>query len=330
MPRYCSVKTCRNRGGNACRQDNERISFYPFPLQDKPRLQEWVNNMNREDWTPSRHQYLCNEHFTDDCFDIRWGIRYLKNTAIPNIFPSTGEDGKKTITIKRSNRSLNEAAGFHCSLKSPLVLGKTGEKVQSSSTNVVAEERDMISEQPSVWDMGISCHSNFSDSEWSITSETGLPEASHFALSQCSERLSEEQTDLAVTTSCCETSEVSCAGETNMEETVVPAQPGQPFNFVPVEMIEDEHTSGFLREPLEGEVSLVCEHSYCRPDTDKDQLWSKILSLHAKILELDRREEKTVTKMHALETEISLLKRDGAVFQEKQKVLEDYIISMLL
>lgn len=60
-----------------------------FPLQDKSRLQKWVSNMKREQWTPSRHQYLCSEHFTADCFDIRWGIRYLKNTAIPTIFPSS-------------------------------------------------------------------------------------------------------------------------------------------------------------------------------------------------------------------------------------------------
>lgn len=185
MPRYCAVKGCRNRGGTASRQDNKRISFYPyvfcflsavslefkylfsfcyhsvkdniscracekstvmscqqydvchvvppwykgrpigecgvmimleiltfkwhryskpwrvsvsnqtftflqrFPLQDKPRLQKWVDNMKRREWTPSRHQYLCSEHFTEDCFDIRWGIRYLKNTAIPTVFPPT-------------------------------------------------------------------------------------------------------------------------------------------------------------------------------------------------------------------------------------------------
>lgn len=62
-----------------------------FPLLDKPRLQKWVDNMRREEWTPSRHQYLCSEHFTEDCFDIRWGIRYLKNTAIPTVFPSVEE-----------------------------------------------------------------------------------------------------------------------------------------------------------------------------------------------------------------------------------------------
>lgn len=64
------------------------LLLHSFPLQDKTRLQKWVNNMRRGEWTPSRHQYLCSEHFTEDCFDIRWGIRYLKNTAIPTLFPS--------------------------------------------------------------------------------------------------------------------------------------------------------------------------------------------------------------------------------------------------
>lgn len=67
------------------------IFLQRFPIQDKPRLQIWVDNMKREEWTPSRHQYLCSEHFTEDCFDIRWGIRYLKNRAIPTIFPAADD-----------------------------------------------------------------------------------------------------------------------------------------------------------------------------------------------------------------------------------------------
>ncbi|KAM9705021.1 LOW QUALITY PROTEIN: THAP domain-containing protein 5-like [Menidia menidia] len=90
MPRYCTVKFSRNRGGTSLRQDNRKISFYQFPLQDKPRLQKWVENMRREDWTPSR-QYLCSEHYTESCVDIRLGIRYLKNTAVPTIFPAVDD-----------------------------------------------------------------------------------------------------------------------------------------------------------------------------------------------------------------------------------------------
>ncbi|XP_019129979.2 THAP domain-containing protein 5 [Larimichthys crocea] len=328
MPRYCAVKVCRNRGGTASRQDNKRISFYPFPLQDKPRLQKWVDNMKREEWTPSRHQYLCSEHFTEDCFDIRWGIRYLKNTAIPTVFPSCEEDGeKKDAAIKRSPKVKStildidtEPTGFDSPLsKRPLILSRACKKVQSSATNNVAEHTEVISEPPLASDTGISSHS-----------EIQYAAASCHTLSPCVEPLSEEQADSTVTVLCCETLGPFSDGE--VDAAALQAALRQAFSFVPVEMVKDETTGCFSEErgPGVGEHISAYEHSYCRPDTDKDHLWSKILSLHAKILELDRREESTVSKIRALETEISLLKKDGAVFKEKQKVLEDYISSVLL
>ena len=135
-----------------------------------------------------------------------------------------------------------------------------------------------------------------------------------------------------MTVLCCESLGPFADGDENVDAAALQAALGQAFSFVPVEMVKDEATDCFLEEtgPSEGEHISVYEHSYCRPDTDKDQLWSKILSLHAKILELDSREESTVSKIRALETEVALLKRDGAVFKEKQKILEDYISSMLL
>ncbi|XP_035532053.1 THAP domain-containing protein 5-like [Morone saxatilis] len=345
MPRYCAVKVCRNRGGNASRQDNKRISFYPFPLQDKPRLQKWVNNMGREEWTPSRHQYLCSEHFTEDCFDIRWGIRYLKNTAIPTIFPSTEDDGeKKVTTFKRSPKAKPRTididmkpTGIDFPLSNrPLILSRTCRKVHLSTTNsTVAEHTEVIFEPPLVSDTDISCHSNLSEMRTAaceIRGDTGIPTASCLALSSCIGPNSEEQADSTVTVLCCETLGPFSDGEANVDSAALQAALGQAFSFVPVEMVTDQPTGCFLEEtgPAEGEHISVYEHSYCRPDTDKDQLWSKILSLHAKILELDRREESTVAKIHDLETEIALLKRDGAAFKEKQKVLEDYISSVLL
>uniref|UniRef100_A0A3Q0SB41 THAP domain-containing protein 5 n=1 Tax=Amphilophus citrinellus TaxID=61819 RepID=A0A3Q0SB41_AMPCI len=357
MPRYCAVRVCRNRGGTASRQD-KRISFYPFPLQDKPRLQEWVNNMKREEWTPSRHQYLCSEHFTEDCFDIRWGIRYLKNTAIPTIFPSAedvwssqkkmmtllqhlrsflsitcllchgllifcdflnlifltfyllSQDGeKKAANIKRSPKAKTsisdtdpELTGFNSpvSKKKPLILSKTCKEIQSTTTNDTAEEHtEVLFELPVVLD-------------------------SHLGLSA--------QAESTVTVLCCEPGSFS-DGEANMDAAAFQAVLGQAFSFVPMELVKDPTTGCFFKESRatdEEENISVYEHSYCRPDTDKDQLWRKILSLHAKILELDRREESTVAKIRALEHEIALLKRDGAVFKEKQKVLEDCISSVLI
>lgn len=211
--------------------------------------------------------------------------------------------------------------------KKPLILSKTCTKLQSSTTNTSAvEHTDVVVELPVLSDPSFSCYTNQSEVETpahEVPGDDGMPIASCLALSPCSERHSEELADSTVTVLCCESLGPFSNGEANVDAAALQAALGQAFSFVPVEIVKDQ--------PLgEGEHISVYEHSYCRPDTDKDQLWSKILSLHTKILELDRREESTVAKIHALETEIALLKRDGAAFKEKQKVLEDYISSMLL
>lgn len=180
-------------------------------------------------------------------------------------------------------------------------------------------------------DTSFSCYTNKSEIQTparEVPGDSEMPKASCLPLSPCSEPHSEELTDSTVTVLCCESLGPLSNGEANVDVAALQAALGQAFSFVPVEIVKDQT----LEEegPSEGEHISVYEHSYCRPDTDKDQLWSKILSLHTKILELDRREESTVAKIHALETEIALLKRDGAVFKEKQKVLEGYISSMLL
>ncbi|KAM7412661.1 hypothetical protein PAMA_020168 [Pampus argenteus] len=82
MPKYCSVPSCRSDSGSG----GDRRSFYKFPLQDPERLQQWLGNMGRENWVPSRHQYICHEHFAPSCFKVRWGIRYLESDAVPTVF----------------------------------------------------------------------------------------------------------------------------------------------------------------------------------------------------------------------------------------------------
>ncbi|NXG69509.1 THAP5 protein, partial [Baryphthengus martii] len=93
MPRYCAASCCKNRGGQSAR-DQRKLSFYPFPLHDKERLEKWLRNMKRDAWTPSKHQLLCSDHFTPDSLDVRWGIRYLKHTAVPTIFSSPDDEEK--------------------------------------------------------------------------------------------------------------------------------------------------------------------------------------------------------------------------------------------
>ncbi|XP_041851475.1 THAP domain-containing protein 5-like [Melanotaenia boesemani] len=101
MPKYCSVSNCKNDSGNG----NGRKSFYKFPLQDPIRLQQWLRNMGRENWIPSRHQYICHEHFAPSCFKVRWGIRYLDSDAVPTVFQET-EKRKATDHNERKPKRL--------------------------------------------------------------------------------------------------------------------------------------------------------------------------------------------------------------------------------
>ncbi|XP_040903033.1 THAP domain-containing protein 5-like [Toxotes jaculatrix] len=96
MPKYCSVPNCKNDSGNR----NDRKSFYKFPLQDPVRLQQWLRNMGRESWMPSRHQYICHEHFAPSCFKVRWGIRYLESDAVPTVF----QEAEKRKATDHSDR----------------------------------------------------------------------------------------------------------------------------------------------------------------------------------------------------------------------------------
>ncbi|XP_054457283.1 THAP domain-containing protein 5-like [Anoplopoma fimbria] len=101
MPKYCSVPNCKNDSGNG----GDRKSFYKFPLQDPVRLQMWLRNMRRDNWTPSRHQYICHEHFAPSCFKVRWGIRYLESDAVPTVFQEA-EKRKAADSCERTPKRL--------------------------------------------------------------------------------------------------------------------------------------------------------------------------------------------------------------------------------
>ncbi|XP_074535882.1 THAP domain-containing protein 5-like [Halichoeres trimaculatus] len=105
MPKYCSVLNCKNDSGNG----HDRKSFYKFPLQDPVRLQQWLRNMGRENWTPSRHQYICHEHFASSCFKVRWGIRYLESDAVPTIFQEAEKRKATDASEKKTKRFRADA-----------------------------------------------------------------------------------------------------------------------------------------------------------------------------------------------------------------------------
>ncbi|KAM9324004.1 THAP domain-containing protein 5-like [Gastrophryne carolinensis] len=110
MPKSCVAPECR-------RTEGPGESYYKFPLHDRVRLKQWLANMNMENFFPAKNHYLCSKHFKLSCFQVRWGVRYLKHDAVPTIFSFTGIYNKahaaKTKILKpvqNVNNELNLAA----------------------------------------------------------------------------------------------------------------------------------------------------------------------------------------------------------------------------
>ncbi|NXH91375.1 THAP5 protein, partial [Edolisoma coerulescens] len=151
MPRYCAATHCKNRGGQSAR-DQRKLSFYPFPLHDKERLEKWLRNMKRDSWTPSKHQLLCSDHFTPDSLDVRWGIRYLKHTAVPTIFSSPDDEEKDSSQnspqqVQKEDQEETNVVSERASVplkpcipkKNPVIAQKVEEKAEVVSSTALSK-----------------------------------------------------------------------------------------------------------------------------------------------------------------------------------------------
>ncbi|XP_047418693.1 THAP domain-containing protein 5 [Sciurus carolinensis] len=137
MPRYCAAICCKNRRGP--NNKDRKLSFYPFPLHDKERLEKWLKNMKRDSWVPSKYQFLCSDHFTPDSLDIRWGIRYLKQTAIPTIFSLPEDYQGKDLSKKKSQKKKLEE-------KEVCLKTRSEESFASNETKKITVNTDVLPE----------------------------------------------------------------------------------------------------------------------------------------------------------------------------------------
>ncbi|KAJ8262274.1 hypothetical protein GJAV_G00164560 [Gymnothorax javanicus] len=357
MPRYCAVKLCKNRGGVPSK-DNKKISFYPFPLRDEARLQKWVHNMKRQEWTPSRHQYLCSDHFTDDSFDLRWGIRYLKHTAVPTIFPfiyedeeSTTQDGIKKLRCKKTIRPAQKLSAVSVKpmrtssppRKRALILkrelgGQSDDDSAGKTSEPVTEAADPLFSAVLLIQGHLDSEAASSLELSAAQTMASLPGDQIVTLEMANQQPAEER--ILVTSSMSEglggseqESEIGSAVTVLCAETDLAfTSPLETSDAVLVATATDSAPSADSSAPEgNGEHSLTYEHSYCRQISDqKEQLWNKIAGLHLKITELERREEDTMMKIDALEGLVVNLRRDNMICEERRRALEDYFSSVLL
>ncbi|XP_066432204.1 THAP domain-containing protein 2-like [Eleutherodactylus coqui] len=80
MPTTCAAFGCSNNS----KRDNQ-VTFHRFPSNPERRKQ-WLNLVNRENFSPSLHTFLCSKHFEESCFDRTGQTVRLRTNAVPTIF----------------------------------------------------------------------------------------------------------------------------------------------------------------------------------------------------------------------------------------------------
>ncbi|CAD7694314.1 unnamed protein product [Nyctereutes procyonoides] len=100
--------------------------------------------MKRDSWVPSKYQFLCSDHFTPDSLDIRWGIRYLKQTAIPTIFSLPEDDQEKDPSKKKSQKKkLDDEKEVCLKAKSQESFASNELKKNTVNTNILLEHTEL-------------------------------------------------------------------------------------------------------------------------------------------------------------------------------------------
>ena len=99
---FCAATNCTNRS-------KSKVSTFKFPADPKIR-EEWLKNLKRESFQPTKHSRLCENHFTMESFDESYAIKFslglkpgkpqLKKNAVPTIFnfANVGRDRKRRGT----------------------------------------------------------------------------------------------------------------------------------------------------------------------------------------------------------------------------------------
>jgi len=87
----CSVKNCQNK-------QSQSISFFGYPLFNKPLRKIWIQNcglqglVNADDNKFSTNLKVCGCHFEDTMFLNPWKRNRLKRNAVPRLFYDNGKN----------------------------------------------------------------------------------------------------------------------------------------------------------------------------------------------------------------------------------------------
>ena len=107
-------------------ESHDKITFHSFPLHNKELCDRWLRANPRKDFVPTKHSRLCSLHFTPSDFievhadsnkrrdksrgDKKLAKRYLKDDAVPSVFPSAPSYFSTAVQPPRSTNKATSAS----------------------------------------------------------------------------------------------------------------------------------------------------------------------------------------------------------------------------
>ncbi|XP_061830829.1 ARL14 effector protein [Nerophis lumbriciformis] len=104
--------TCASTGCNNKFVKGSEIRFYRFPLSKPSLSAKWVQSLGLKNFIPTANTCLCSDHFAPDCFRDYNGKQFLREDAVPTLFPlGQPQDSSKIELRKRASVTLPREAG---------------------------------------------------------------------------------------------------------------------------------------------------------------------------------------------------------------------------
>ncbi|KAK1334761.1 hypothetical protein QTO34_004327, partial [Cnephaeus nilssonii] len=350
MPRYCAAICCKNRRGR--NNKDRKLSFYPFPLHDKERLEKWLKNMKRDSWMPSKYQFLCSDHFTPDSLDIRWGIRYLKQTAIPTIFSLPEDSQEKDPSKNNCQKKKIEYEKEVClKAKSQESFASKEPEKNTVNTGVLSEHAESLHSsalvKPPAPKAG-SIHNNILTLNLVKLEDTGKPESTlETSINQdiggfhtSFENLN--STTITLTTSNSESVQQSLETQEVLEITTNHlANPNVTNNSVEIKSAQENpfllstitQTVEELNPNKESVIAIYVPTESSKPTINSFMPVQKetvemedtdISKLHSKITLLELQERQTLGRLKSLEALIRQLKQETGSPKKNVKIIENH------
>ncbi|KAF0737202.1 THAP domain-containing protein 1-like, partial [Aphis craccivora] len=77
-------------------------NYYLFPLKNPNLLSQWLKEVRRKNFVPSKYSIICSEHFIDTDYQIRPGatVKLLNTNAVPSVFSGFPTHLLKPLPVK--------------------------------------------------------------------------------------------------------------------------------------------------------------------------------------------------------------------------------------